>query len=110
MPNDNKNFKNLQYLGFEFNGQSIYVRPGSLSRYFRKMKARIVKTVSMAYSTNSKSDKINKNKYSVVIHILVKGIFYHMPTMHQKNTIKTMLEKGKKEWTHQASDDKLRDI
>ncbi len=62
LPNDNKNFKNLQYLGFEHNGQSIYIRPGSLSRYFRKMKARIVKTVSMAYSTNSKSDKINKHQ------------------------------------------------
>ena len=58
LPNDDKNYKNLQYLGFEFNGKNIYVRPGSLSRYFRKMKARIVKSVSMAYSENSKSDTI----------------------------------------------------
>lgn len=60
--NDNRNFKNLQYLGFEFNGQNVYIRPSSLSRYFRKMKARIKKTISMAYSKNSKSDTINKEQ------------------------------------------------
>ena len=54
LPNSDSNFKNLQYLGFEFNGKSIYIRPGSLSRYFRKMKARIVKSVSMAYSEKLK--------------------------------------------------------
>lgn len=62
LPNNDSNFKNLQYLGFEFNGKSIYIRPGSLSRYFRKMKARIVKSVSMAYSENSKSDTIFKKQ------------------------------------------------
>src|SRR5690606_9673502 len=44
LPNQNKYFKNLQYLGFEFNGVNTYIRPGSLSRYFRKMKARVVKS------------------------------------------------------------------
>jgi len=69
LPNDDKNFKNLQYLGFEFNGQDIFIRPGSLSRYFRKMKARVVKTVSMAYSPNSKSDRIFKQQmYSRYSH------------------------------------------
>ena len=69
LSNDNKNFKNLQYLGFEFNGQNVYIRPSSLSRYFRKMKARIVKTVSMAYSKNSKSSIINKEQiYSRYTH------------------------------------------
>lgn len=56
------NYKNLQYLGFEFNGQNVYIRPGSLSRYFRKMKGRIVKSVMMAYSKNSKSNVINKQQ------------------------------------------------
>lgn len=69
LPNRNENFKNLQYLGFEFNGKNIYIRPGSLSRYFRKMKARIVKTISMAYSENSKADKIFKHQiYSRYSH------------------------------------------
>ena len=70
LPNADKHFKNLQYLGFEYNGQNIYIRPGSLSRYFRKMKARIVKTISMAYSKNSKSDTIFKQQiYSRYSHL-----------------------------------------
>jgi hypothetical protein len=67
--NKTHNFKNLQYLGFEFNGEKIYIRPGSLSRYFIKLKARIFKTVSMAYSLNSKSDQIFKKQiYSRYSH------------------------------------------
>lgn len=60
--NEQKYYKNLQYLGFEFNGESTYIRPGSLSRYFRKMKARIVKTIMMAYSKKSKSMDIKKRQ------------------------------------------------
>jgi RNA-directed DNA polymerase len=58
--NEGSLYKNLQYLGFEFNGKEIYIRPGSLSRYFRKMKGRITKTIMMARGKNSKSDKIFK--------------------------------------------------
>lgn len=60
--NEKKYYKNLQYLGFEFNGQKIYIRPSSVSRYFRKMKGRIVKTISMSYSKKSKVDKILKKQ------------------------------------------------
>ncbi|WP_417236098.1 reverse transcriptase domain-containing protein [Bizionia paragorgiae] len=60
--NEQKYYKNLQYLGFEYNGENIYIRPGSLSRYFRKMKGRIVKTVMMTYSKHGKSDKIFKKQ------------------------------------------------
>lgn len=59
---ENYYYKSLQYLGFEFNGQDIFIRSSSLSRYFVKMKARIIKTVSMAYSDSSKSDKIFKEQ------------------------------------------------
>lgn len=62
LSNDERNCKNLQYLGFEFNGQKTYIRPGSLSRFFRKLKGRIVKTVMMAYSNKSKSNKIYKQQ------------------------------------------------
>jgi RNA-directed DNA polymerase len=55
-------YKSLQYLGFEFNGQDIHIRASSLSRYFRKMKGRIIKTVLMAYSDNSKSNSIWKKQ------------------------------------------------
>lgn len=59
---DDKNeklfYKSLQYLGFEYNGQNIYIRSSSLSRYFRKMTGRIIKTVVMAYSDNGRDGKI----------------------------------------------------
>ncbi|WP_159638199.1 reverse transcriptase/maturase family protein [Sphingobacterium composti Ten et al. 2007 non Yoo et al. 2007] len=55
-------YKSLQYLGFEFNGQNIFIRSSSLSRYFRKMKSRIVKTVVMAYGRSGKDNKIWKQQ------------------------------------------------
>ncbi len=68
--NEQKYYKNLQYLGFEFNGQNVYIRPGSLSRYFRKMKGRIVKTIMMAYSDKSKHNKIfRKQLYERYSHL-----------------------------------------
>ncbi len=58
--NEQKYYKSLQYLGFEFNGQNIYIRPGSLSRYFIKMRRRIIKTIVMAYSNKSKVNTIKR--------------------------------------------------
>ncbi len=55
-------YKSLQYLGFEFNGQDIFIRSSSLSRYFRKMTGRIVKTVMMSYSKKSKDNLIRKRQ------------------------------------------------
>ena len=55
-------YKSLQYLGFEFNGQDIFIRTSSLSRYYRKMKGRIIKTVMMAYSPKSNSNRIWKEQ------------------------------------------------
>lgn len=60
--NEKLYYKNLQYLGFEFNGRDILIRSSSLSKYYRKMKARIVKTISMAYSPKSKSLVISKRQ------------------------------------------------
>jgi RNA-directed DNA polymerase len=50
--------KKLQYLGFEFDGERTYIRPGSLSTYFRKMKAGIRNTVLKVYGQHSKNSKI----------------------------------------------------
>jgi RNA-directed DNA polymerase len=60
--NESLYYKSLQYLGFEYNGQNIYIRSVSLSRYFRKMTGRIIKTVVMAYSDNGKDNKIWKKQ------------------------------------------------
>ncbi|MBC6697351.1 antiviral reverse transcriptase Drt2 [Hymenobacter sp. BT190] len=68
--NEHKYLKPLQYLGFEFDGQDIRIRSSSLSRYFRKAKARVTKTVKMAYSPISKGKRIFKKKlYHRYTHI-----------------------------------------
>jgi RNA-directed DNA polymerase len=67
-------YKSLQYLGFEFNGQKIFIRNSSLSRYFRKMRARIVKSVGMAYGAKGHSDQVFK-----------KQIFYRYTHLGKRN-------------------------
>ena len=62
LADEQRYYKSLQYLGFSFNGKNITIRPGTLSRYFIKLKKRITKTVWMAYSDKSKSDKIHKQQ------------------------------------------------
>ncbi len=94
LPNENKNFKNLQYLGFEYNGQNIYIRPSSLSRYFRKLKARVVKTVMMAYSKNSKSDKIFKQQlYSRYTHFGKRNFLTYATNASKKYYINSKKER-----------------
>jgi RNA-directed DNA polymerase len=60
--NEQRYYKNLQYLGFEFTGQTILIRNSSLSRYFRKMRARIVKTIGMAYGKSGVSNRVFKEQ------------------------------------------------
>lgn len=80
-------FKNLQYLGFEFSGTSIYIRPGSLSRYFRKMKGRIIKSVMMAYSDKSNEDRILK-----------KQIFERYSFLGKRNFLSYAIKSSKKKY------------
>lgn len=60
--NEQLYYKSLQYLGFEFTGQKILIRNSSISRYFRKMRARIVKSVGMAYGASGYSDRVFKEQ------------------------------------------------
>ena len=86
--NEEKYFKSLQYLGFEFNGQTITIRASSLSRYFRKMKGRITKTVMMARGKNSKSDIIfRKQLYHRYTHLGKKN-FLNYAYKSSKKTYK----------------------
>jgi len=89
LPNTNSNFKSLQYLGFEFNGQKVFIRSGSLSRYFRKLKARIVKSVGMSYSNNSKSHKIFKQQ-----------IYSRYSHFGKRNFLSYALNAAKKEYSY----------
>lgn len=63
-------YKSLQYLGFEFNGQNVFIRSSSMSRYYRKMKASVQKTIKQAYGKNQKGNKIFKKKlYEKYTHL-----------------------------------------
>lgn len=93
--NEQRYYKNLQYLGFEFNGQNIYIRPVSLSRYFRKMKGRIVKSIMMAYSDKSKIDKILKRQINYKYSHLGKRNFISYALNASKSVYKTTSGKAK---------------
>lgn len=56
--NEEKFYRSLQYLGFEYNGKDVLIRPSSLSRYFWKLNYRLQRTVIMSYSPKSKDDQI----------------------------------------------------
>lgn len=58
---NNSKYKNLQYLGFEFNGNDIFIRSASLAKYYRTMKFKIRKATRLAYGKKSKTKK-EKNK------------------------------------------------
>ncbi len=60
--NEQRLYKALQYLGFEFTGQKVLIRGTSLSRYMRKMRARIVKSVGMAYGSSGSNDRVFKQQ------------------------------------------------
>lgn len=61
--------KLLQYLGFEFNGNSMYIRSSSMSRYYRRLKNAVSTTIKRAYGNKAKGDKIFRkalyNRYTV---------------------------------------------
>lgn len=62
--------KRLQYLGFEFDGESVYLRSSTLSRYYRRMKGKVKKSVKMSYSKNAKGEKIfKKDLYMRYTHL-----------------------------------------
>lgn len=93
--NESLFYKSLQYLGFEFNGQSIYIRSSSLSRYFRKMKGKIIKTVMMAYSDNGKDNKVWK-----------KQIFEKYSHLGKRNFIKYAFNASKEYYKNSKGEEK----
>ena len=78
-------YKSLQYLGFEYNGQKVLVRNSSVSRYFRKMRARIVKSVGMAYGKSGYSNRVFKEQ-----------IFYRYTHLGKRNFLHYVYNASKK--------------
>src|SRR5690606_18506083 len=55
-------FKNLQYLGFEFNGTNIYIRPSSISRYQRRLASEIRECLKAANGNKAISNIVFKRR------------------------------------------------
>lgn len=91
VPKEERFYKNLQYLGFEFNGQNIYIRPGSLSRYFRKAKGKITKTIMMSYGKKTREDTVLK-----------KQLYLKYTHFGKTNFIKYAQNASKKEYTNSS--------
>jgi len=89
-------YKSLQYLGFEFNGHKTYIRGSSLSRFFRKMHKRIIKTVSMYYSPNATGNKIFK-----------KQIFERYSHLGKRNFLSYAINASKKFYFNNRGEKKL---
>lgn len=68
--NGTNTLKNLQYLGFEFNGKDIFIRSSSLSKYHRRMKAGVRETIKRAYGRKSKGKRIyRRNLHERFTHL-----------------------------------------
>lgn len=50
--------KRLQYLGFEFDGENMFIRSSTMSRYYRRMNSRIENTLYAAYGKNARGGKV----------------------------------------------------
>lgn len=60
--NEKKEYHNLQYLGFEFNGKNTYIRSSSMSRYFKRLTSRIRENLKAAYGKNAVGDSDFRKK------------------------------------------------
>lgn len=57
-----KSFRNLQYLGFNFNGNQIYIRESSISRYKRRLRTAIRESIKATYGKRSLSARPFKKR------------------------------------------------
>ncbi|MDD2564960.1 MAG: reverse transcriptase domain-containing protein, partial [Salinivirgaceae bacterium] len=60
--NGKDEYSTMQYLGFEFNGSNTYIRSSSMSRYFKRLTARIRENLKAAYGKNAIGDTLFRRK------------------------------------------------
>lgn len=75
---DKSNRNLLQYLGYEFDGEDITIRSSSLSRYYRKMKTGVRKTI-LSKIKNKQGNKIyKKSLYEKYSHLGKQNFLTYM--------------------------------
>ena len=90
--NEHKKNTHLQYLGFDFDGRNIVIRASSISRYYRKMKKRIKRTVLQTKHSKFNKSKVLKRKlYGLYSHLGDKNFItyaYRASKINNSNKIK----------------------
>lgn len=76
--------KDLQYLGFMFNGRSVYLRSASISRYHQKLK----KSISLSKKTMNKYNKIRKRKGKEELPLFKRKLYEKYSHLGKSNFIK----------------------
>ncbi|OGU79317.1 MAG: hypothetical protein A2W11_03065 [Ignavibacteria bacterium RBG_16_35_7] len=87
----------LQYLGFEFNGENLFIRSSSVSRYYRKMARGVKKAkIQSKYSKSNKSKVFKRKLYRLYSHLGKRNFIsyaYRSSIITKSLTIKKQLSK-----------------
>lgn len=87
----------LQYLGFEFNGENLFIRSSSVSRYYRKMVRGVKKAkIQSKYSKSNKSKVFKRKLYRLYSHLGKRNFIsyaYRSSIITKSLTIKKQLSK-----------------
>jgi hypothetical protein len=88
----------LQYLGFEFNGESMFIRSASISRYYRKMKRRIKKIKKLAIKHNYTGQVFKRRIYEENTHLGKKNFITYAKHALDVTKAETIKKQIKPHW------------
>lgn len=74
----------LQYLGFLFNGENVYIRSASLSRYSERMKCKI----RLAKKTKEKHNRIRQENNQTPLAIFKRNIYSRYTHLGRRNFLR----------------------
>lgn len=75
--------KAIQYLGFMFDGERIFLRPASLTRYYRKMKVR----VKLAKKTKDRINGLRRRRGEVDKGLFLRAIYKGYTHLGRRNFV-----------------------
>ncbi|BBU46492.1 hypothetical protein PPTS312_44070 [Pseudomonas putida] len=75
--------KPIQYLGFMFDGSRVYIRPASLTRYYRKMRVKI----RLAKKSRDRINALRRDRGEVDRELFLKSIYNGYSHLGRRNFI-----------------------
>lgn len=92
---ENGEIVNLQYLGFDFDGENYFIRSSSISRYYTRLKSSIKATVKNAKKSPNKII-LKKNIYTKYSHLGERNFISYAYQASQKMNSKNIKRQIKK--------------